>query len=444
MRGKMIGKILFLFLVSVFVGAEPLYSPTWGFRIDLPEGYEFSDGDGKNNFSFTSQFGTSLDLVVYTDKGSAEELAADVEKKISSQGEKNTFDYHGSKAVLSSLSFPDPQKRPGASGSAGARQGANARLGGWALYIEMNPPESAATKQIKGKPILCAMSYGPVDNALQSLHLSLLDSISAGEADRYLPGPVSEFSYPPGEWKLYPVAGTGKQAWFREDDAEAAQALVDREFSVLKRYTGSSKWQEAWKRFYRAIYRDSFDRLKDAAFILERAWAVEDFLENPSKGVSALPGTAAPEKSAGTGGSITPTTKLEAESPLGSRSDEARSFAQKTLSWVQNFKYERNLIGSDFVNLVSAAQEGRGDCDSRAMLWAIILEQADIPAAIMVSREFGHAMGLADLEGAGARFPFKEGDTSYRWLVAETTAAVDIGMIGENVSEITTWLGIVF
>jgi len=193
---------------------------------------------------------------------------------------------------------------------------------------------------------------------------------------------------------------------------------VDREFEVLKRYTGSPLWQEAWKRFYRAIYRDSFDRLKDAAFILERNWAMEDFSKNPANGA--------------------------AETPLGSRSGEARSFAQKALGWVQNFKYERDLMGSDFVNLVSAVQEGRGDCDSRAMLWAVILEQADIPAAIMVSREFGHAMGLADLEGAGARFPFKEGNQDYRWLVAETTAQVDIGMIGENVSEVTKWLGIVF
>jgi hypothetical protein len=102
-------------------------------------------------------------------------------------------------------------------------------------------------------------------------------------------------------------------------------------------------------------------------------------------------------------------------------------------------------MGSDFVNLVSAAQDGRGDCDSRAMLWAIILEQADIPAGIMVSREFSHAMGLADIEGAGARFPMKDGnDKELKWMVAEPIAKVSVGLIAQNVSEVTAWMGILF
>jgi hypothetical protein len=97
-------------------------------------------------------------------------------------------------------------------------------------------------------------------------------------------------------------------------------------------------------------------------------------------------------------------------------------------------------MGSDFVNLVSAATEGRGDCDSRALLWAVILEQANIPAAIMVSRDYGHAMGLAGLDGAGARFDL-EGKS---WLVAETTAIVPLGLIGAGVSETSKWLGVSF
>jgi hypothetical protein len=136
----------------------------------------------------------------------------------------------------------------------------------------------------------------------------------------------------------------------------------------------------------------------------------------------------------------------EADRALGPRDAEARLIAEGALKWVQSFKYERDLMGSDFVNLISAAREGRGDCDSRAMLWAIILEHAGIPAAIMVSREFGHAMGLADIPGEGARFPMKreDGGGEIKWLVAETTAEVPLGLIGEGVSEISKWLGIVF
>jgi hypothetical protein len=114
--------------------------------------------------------------------------------------------------------------------------------------------------------------------------------------------------------------------------------------------------------------------------------------------------------------------------------------AGKALEWVQGFAYERNFSGSDFVNPVSAALEGRGDCDSRAMLWAIILEQANVSAAIMVSAGYGHAMGLVDMEGTGARFDW----AGKQWLVAETTARVSLGLIGEKVSDPAQWLGIIF
>jgi hypothetical protein len=416
---------IILFIVLMFVltnaRAEPLYSPTWGFRLDLPEGYEFSDGDGKSRFSFYSGFGTFLDIVVYTGKTSVEALAEEVEQKLSGRGERHAYDYNGKKAVLSRFSFPDPQKR-------------GSTLSGWAFYVELPEPENNAG----AAPMLFAFAYGPRDDAFQSLHLSVLDSIAAAEADRLLPGPVTDFSYPPGEWKRRPLAGTGQEAWFREGDAEAAQALVDREFAVLRRYVDSPLWQEAWKRFYRAIYRDSFDRLKDAAFVLERTWAAEDGKD----GGTDAPAVGSPAAGSSAAGRR-PASNSEGDI-LGKRSDEAGAFAQKALDWVQGFAYERDLMGSDFVNLVSAVQEGRGDCDSRAMLWAVILEQAAVPAAIMVSREFGHAMGLADLEGAGARFRFREGNREYRWLVAETTARVGIGRIGENVSEITKWLGITF
>jgi hypothetical protein len=412
------GAILFIkgaifFITLIFAAAEartnPLYSPSWGFHIDLPEGYEFSEGDGKNQFSFRSRFGTFLDIVVYTGKSSVEELAGEIEKKLSARGERHAYDNNRKKAVLSQLNFPDPQKRPPG-------------LSGWAFCVELKTPGNGAA------PMLFVFAYGPRGDAFQSLHLSVLDSIAPAEEDRLLPGPVTAFSYPAGEWERRPLAGTGKEAWFRKGDAEAAQALVDREFAVLRHYVDSPLWKEAWKRFYRAIYRDSFDRLKDAAFMLERIWAAG----NP--GETAADGPTADNHSA----------ENPAGNAPGKRSGEARIFAEKVLAWVQNFKYERNLMGSDFVNLVSAVQDGRGDCDSRALLWAIILEQAAIPSAIMVSREFGHAMGLADLEGEGARFLFTEGGREYRWLVAETTARVGIGRIGENVSEITKWLGIVF
>jgi hypothetical protein len=179
---------------------------------------------------------------------------------------------------------------------------------------------------------------------------------------------------------------------------------VDREFAVLRGYLNAPLWKEAWIRFYRVLFRDAYERLADLAFVFERDWR------------------AGYSQSSGAGGA------------------EERDFAQSALTWVQSFAYERDLLGSDFVNLTSAATQGRGDCDSRALLWAVILARNNIPTAIMVSRQYGHAMGLAQVQGPGAVFEFD----GKRWIVAETTADVDLGRIGESVSNPAHWIGVSF
>jgi hypothetical protein len=388
--------------------ASPLYSPTWGFRLDPPEDYEFVGGDGKDRFSFRNADGAGLDLVVYGPSAgkqnpytSAEALAQDVSRRLGNAGDISLFEYRHKQAALLELSF---------SNSSGQN---SAQMSGWGLAVELGvPPQSRGNT---GKPLLLVLAYGPAEKPeRQSLHFSALDSIAPAEEDRLAPGPVTTFSYPQVNRKKAAIAGINAEAWFFDEDAEAAQTVVDREFAVLRRFAGSKQWKEAWSRFYRAIYRDSFDRLSNAAFVLERQW-----------NTPPIPG-GKPEN--------------PAVQPAAIRDNSNREFAGRVLEWTQSFKYERDLLGSDFVNLVSAAVDGRGDCDSRAMLFAVVLNQADIPAAIMVSRNYSHAMGLADIQGSGARF---EADKK-KWLVAETTAPVPIGLIGKEVSEIEHWLGITF
>ena len=372
-----------LFCLSFYAFSSPLESPTWGFSLDLPEDYEFIESDGRDRFSFENADGAKFDIIVYhaaqgraAPYANAEELANDVKAKLNSSGGVDSFDYRGKKASLLELAFPLPGSGP---------------MSGWALCLELgNNPQGS-------KPLLLAMAYGPAGrNELAFLHLSALDSIAPEEKDRLAPGPITEYAYPREKRITVPVFGLDINARVFEEDAEAAQAVIDREFQVLRRFQDSRNWKEAWIRFYRAIHRDSFERLADIAFQVERK------LNVPSR--------------------------------------ESRDFADQVLHWVQSFEYERQLLGSDFINLISAAVEGKGDCDNRAMLWAIILAQADIPAAMMVSRYYGHAMGLADLPGGGARFELN----GQKLLVAETTASVSIGLIGETVSETEYWLGITF
>jgi hypothetical protein len=367
---------LLLLLVPVFAFADPLYSPTWGFSLDLPEGYRFIEGNGKDRFSFAGPGGIRFDLLVYDGiYKTQEELIDDVYRRLQNRGDADFFRYHNRQAAVLELDF--------------------AESAGWGLCVELGYSTGDSP------PMLLALSYSPVDgNTPELFHLSALDSIVPSGEDRYYPGPITEYSYPRGEARRRKLAGSGITAMIRENDAEASQVLIEREFRVLENYLSSEHWREAWIRYYRLIYRDSRDRIADAAAALVRNWKTDRY-----------------------------------------GSDEAkRELAQKVLTFVQGFRYERNPEGSDFVNLVSAVTEGRGDCDSRAMLWAVILANADIRSAIMVSRQYGHAMGLAELTGTGARF--EAGGTE--WLVAETTANVDIGLIAQDVSDAALWLGIVF
>jgi hypothetical protein len=360
--------------------AEPLVSPTWGFRIDLPECYEFSGGDGRDRFSFSTGDGAMLDIVVYPGGTytSVRTLAVDVQKRLGSRGETSAFVYREKQAAMLELEFT----LPGAAGS----------VSGWGLCTELERKDGGLP------PLLTALAYGPADRAvLKTLAVSALDSVAPAPSDERAPGPMTAFAFPREAGRRVTLANTRATAVIDSIDADAAQALADREFEVLRYSSESPKWKEAWIRFYRIIYRDARDRLADAAFALERSWN------------------------------------------MGEAAGDWET-AAKALAWVQSFTYERNLMGSDFVNPVSAAVEGRGDCDSRAVLWALILEHANIPAAIMVSREYNHAMGLADLEGPGARFELD----NKKWLVAETVSKVSLGLIAAGSAESAKWIGVTF
>jgi len=366
---------ILLIFIPVYVFSESMYSPTWGFLLDLPAGYEYIEGDGKDRFSFSGPEGLMFDLVVYHKRyNSMTELVTDVNKRISNKGDVDYFLYNGREAAIMKLTFGSSD--------------------GWGFAVELEHADGQP-------PMLLALAYGSSSRTdLDLFHLSALDSICPTIAELYYPGPVMEYSYPRGRQINTPLAARGLNAIIYENDAEAAQALIEREFMIMQAYLNTQYLRDACIRYYRSIYRDSFDRITDAAFAIAGSF----------------------------GGYFT------------ANDEQKRMFAQRTLSFVQGFNYERDLRGSDFLNLVSAITEGRGDCDSRAMLFAIILAHANIRSAIMVSHQYSHAMGLADITGSGARFEAY----GTQWLVAETTANIDIGLIAQDQSDPRNWFAAIF
>jgi hypothetical protein len=367
------------FILLIFIPAlnfaESLYSPAWGFSLDLPEGYEYTDGDSKNSFSFKGPGEAMFDIVVYNGGyANTQELVSDVNKRIGNKGEADFYQYNNRQAAIMKLTFNNNE--------------------GWGLAVEL---DGSGGK----KPLLLALAYGPASaKEMDLFHVSALDSICPSNAERRYPGPVIEYSYPRGEQKRVSIAGGSINVMIRENDAETSQILIEREYQIFQNYINTQMFQEAWRRYYRFVYRDSYDRIANAASVIVRSW----------------------------GG------------PPSSGGAERRAFAKKALTFVQGYKYERDLSGSDFLNLVTAVTESRGDCDVRAMILAIILSKADIRAAMMVSPYYGHALGLVEVDGEGARFE------SYgtKWLVAETTTDVDIGLIAQDESDPNYWLGVVF
>jgi len=376
--------IIFLVFLTLFftyeqslqtVFAESLYSPTWGFHFDLPEGYDYIEGDGKDRFSFSNHQGLMFDLIVYNERfNSIRDLANDVTKRLSNRGDVDFFKYRDKEAMVMKLEFGE--------------------FDGWALAVELAQTGSA-------KPMLLALSYSPAAiKGLELFHISALDSIAPTDAERHYPGPLIEYSFPRGNTKNTSLAVRGLSAAVRENDAEASQVLIEREFAILHQYLNTPYLQAATVRYYRFIYRDSFDRILNAVTVIANNF-----------------------------GSNSVATDIQ-----------KREYAQRSLTFVQGFNYERDLSGSDFINLVTAITEGRGDCDTRAMLFAILLNQADIRSAIMLSHHFSHAMGLADIPGSGARFEAYE----EKWLVAETTANINIGLIDQEQSDTRHWFAVLF
>jgi len=118
-----------------------------------------------------------------------------------------------------------------------------------------------------------------------------------------------------------------------------------------------------------------------------------------------------------------------------------RELAQILLTWTQGFDYEREKTASDFANLPSIIAGGGSDCDSRSMLLAVLLAQMHCKTMMFVSAEYSHAIfGIAVTGQPGKNAHIDVDEISY--LLGETTAKVDIGMIAKDLSDSSKWIPI--
>lgn len=375
--------------------AEQLWSDE-GFYIDLPEGFELAGGDAQNQFAFLSpDKGLEVDLFRYdrTRYADAASLAADVLRKIGSTGGSEAFSYENRPSVLAELSFS--LNGSAKKGYALAVEGRAAAPGSGAANAGPASGSGLPPAKAERHTIILAYTDAARLEAYGDLILSSLDSFSADALALRHPGPLSQylFAFPAkrSEKKSISFKGSTFQVGWNKDEAQEQEDMAGREFRVLQAYgQNASLWRPAWIRAYRMIYREC------AASLDEFAAQIDPLLP-----------------------------------------DDSTDAARELLFWVQGFSYERDQKGSDFVAPMDAAYASRGDCDSRAMVMAILLRRRGIDSVLMLSNEYQHAMLGIDVPGGGQRFPFNK----KQYLVAETTAKVGLGMIAQEQADWSKWIG---
>ena len=384
-----------IFLLWIFVilplWSEQLGSTTYGYSLDLPEGFVLVDssGDGKG-YQFQNIIYPVDILIKIYDTNTFDSATAALNStliKLSAKAEVSQVDWRNTDCIIAQFSM--------------SLNGKNNE--GWGVC--------AALPEKKGYFLM--LSYAESNNnqenstfsAVEPIILSAIDSLYIDRGSFYSAGPVTTFAFPESEEQSITLNIAGKEipTVIYKEDAIANEFVIEREFYVLKLFADTELWVQAWQRYYRQIYRDAYHRLKRPAFDIYAALYRSDTLERSKK--------------------------------------EPAEITKELLNWVQSFEYQRDTSNSDFVSLPAVLSgESGSDCDSRSMLLAILLRQMNIETVIFVSPIYSHAMLGVNLNLPGAKIQVD----GTEFLLGETTDSVELGLVAKEMSVTENWLPIVF
>ena len=359
--------------------AEEIASSEYLFSADIPEGFALVEHNGQDRFRYQNAvFPAEFQLAIYPARqfGKAADCLAHVARQIGAASDCAELTWRGRDAAILQLKF-----------AAGA---------GWGFAAEL--------PQEKGYLAVIAYSYaGQVsqmgvqvsDEERELFNLSVLDSFLTGLGSAVSPGIVATFTFPKeGEINVpFATENVNLLVPLDKSDAAANQYVVDREYLVLTKYANTPLVQDAWKRFYRMIYRDAWKRMENAAFVIE----------------GALP-----------------------------RDSGAR--ARELSQWLFGFDYTRDLAGSDFTSLPKAFAQKTGDCDTRCLLFVLLMRQMGVDAALLISPELSHSVATVDAEIAGPRFIIEEKEMS----AIDLTSSKTEGRLLPEMSDASKWFAVLF
>ena len=368
---------LILFFVGISVSfAEILNSPTWGYSVDLPEEFVLVDKNGADSYMFENAFVSSTVI-----------LKAYKKEKFSSSLEamETVMKQLGAEFECAETDW----RNTDCIISQFAFNIGDASNTGWAV--------SSLLQDSKGYVVMLCYTPTDVFYDLEQFVISCVDSLCIDYGSYYSPGPLTSFAFPKGEVQNHTVEIAGEKIDFtlNSNDIEADRFVVEREYSVLSLYQDSEMWVEAWQRYYRLVYKNAYSRLKIAAFNIYNRLIKTCKSENP---------------------------EIE--------------LAQKLLSWTQGFDYVRDFTSTDFTPITASITGTGSDCDSRAMLLACLLHHMNYDTCLFVSAEFSHSLFGIVLDKAGAKINID----GRQFLLGETTAQVDIGLVPANMNQTDKWI----
>ena len=369
--------VLTILIVLSPAAADLMHSPTWGYGLDLPEGFELLDKNGNDAYMFEhSELPVSVIVRAYPTSRYATPAKAmeNVMKSLGAEYDTSDITWRNNPCTIASFSM--------------VLNGAVET--GWGTAVSL--PEKNG--------ILVLLSYTPDEyfDQLMLFVISCVDSVYTDRGSYYCAGPLTTFAYPEEglEKHTVTIASVDIAVQLDKSAVEADEFVIEREYDVLCMYQQSELWQEAWQRYYRQIFRNECARLEKAAF------SIQNKLQRTLKGTEGIP--------------------------------------QALLSWVQEMPYERQQSDSDFAPVTAILCGEGSDCDSRSMLVAILLYQMGYKTSIFVSAEYAHALTGVVLDKPGAKI--KLGDNTF--LLGETTAKVDFGLVPKDMNNTDKWLGVDF
>jgi hypothetical protein len=383
---------VFFFLAALSLCCAALWADFFSdeagsFAFDLPEGFTLT-GKSDNAWAFQSAV-VPVEFVVRAyqngEYATPQEALEALTIKLNAEGEATQFLWRGQTCLIARISM--------------RIQADSESQSGWALIVPL--PET------NGIITALAFSSEKITPRLQQFMFSALDSLYIDDESWFVPGPITEFAYSQNAYKniLVAIGGLHITSSIGVEDKEAAAFVIEREFGVLSLYAQNEFMMSAWQRYYRLIYRDSYGRLNAAARDI--------FLALRQK---------------------------HSDSPELREQPFEQFFLRALLKWTQEFIYERDFSTSDFSPLPAMLEGGGSDCDSRAMLLCVILNATGHDAMLFFSPEYRHALLGVAIEMPGAAITVD----SREYLLGETTARAEPGVIAKEISLGAQWYAVKF